>query len=91
MVKWKRNVWKETDLEYVYYTYKTDDAYCEIRLYGNTREGDCDLLCERRISEDTWQRPGEWETVIDREMFPSFKEAKRKAEGWMNNAQLLSC
>ena len=87
MAKWKRNVWKETDLQYIYYTIKTESAYCEIRCYGNTRKGDCDLLCERRLTPDTWKAPGEWETEIDREVFPCFKEAKRKAEVWMDAIQ----
>lgn len=85
-IHWVRFTWKDGDITWVGYTATTERKRCEIRLYGDEHDGDCDLLMEVKVREATRRSPAKWECVSsDRTVFESFDEAKKRAGLWLNH------
>lgn len=85
-MRWNREVVHESDFAYSVYTAKHGEKRAEIRvLDGGTGDKTYggDLLLERRISEATRKAPEEWETIVDREWFQTYAQARKVAEEWL--------
>lgn len=80
MITWKRETVHEIDFDYSVYTCEINSKRAEIRcLDGGTgsKKYGADLLLEKKISKK------KWETIVDREWFQIFTQARKVAETWL--------
>ena len=81
MITWERETVHEIDFDYSVYTCEINNKRAEIRcLDGGTgsKKYGADLLLEKKISKK------KWETIVDREWFQTFTQARKAAENWIN-------